>query len=231
MRAHPFLLMLGGLLAGCTSAETPTVLCQAGVDAAREGEHARAVRMISTCLGVPTLAKDERADALEARAWAHSHLKEPAAAVADQEAAYKLRPPSRYSQFINYASYLRSAGRAKDSLDAILAAERMEGGKVSMMTQYNKGWSLAELGRHGEAVEAFTKGIPVQPDFAFVYWRRGLAHEGLGDRKAAQADFETSARLLTEKDNVAAAAELLPAMREKMRAYGLDKRFPLETTR
>ena len=27
-----------------------------------------------------------------------------------------------------------------------------------------------------EAVEAFSKGIPLQPAYAFVYWRRGLAY-------------------------------------------------------
>ena len=142
-------------------------------------------------------------------------------AVEDQEAAYELRKPSEYRQFINYASYLRAAGRIEDSLTAILAAERMEGGKVSMMTQYNKGWSLPELGRHREAVEALTKGIPIQPDYAFVYWRRGLAYEALGEKEQARSDFERSATLLIEKDNAAGAGGLLPEMRQKLRQYGL----------
>ena len=103
----------------------------------------------------------------------------------------------------------------------------MEDGNVSMMTQYNKGWSLLELGQYAGAVEAFSKGIPIQPDFAFVYWRRGLAYEGLGDKKRAQADFEKSAKLLVEKNNVAAAGDLLPAMRAKLRQYGIDKNVSL----
>jgi tetratricopeptide (TPR) repeat protein len=231
VRPHPFLLTLAVAFGGCSTTEDPSALCRAGSEVAHSGDAAEAVSLLSTCLALPGLPEEERVDALQVRAWAYSNLGQYALAVADQEASYKLQAPTRYLQFINYAFYLRSAGRAQDSLHAVLAAEALEAGKVSMMTQYNKGWSLAELGRHREAVEAFTKGIPIQPDYAFVYWRRGLAYEGLGDRKAAQADFETSARLLTEKDNVAAAGQLLPAMREKMRAYGLDKRFPLEAAR
>jgi len=207
---------------GCGDSGIAATVCEAGNDAAHAGDYEQAVSIISTCLALPGLPKDQRAEAFEVRAWSHSNLKKHTLAVEDQEAAYKLRPPSEYRQFINYASYLRAAGRIQDSLAAILTAERMEGEKVSMMTQYNKGWSLLELGRHREAVEAFTKGIPIQPDYAFVYWRRGLAYEGLGDKKQARSDFERSATLLIEKNNVAAAGDLLPAMKEKLRQYGLE---------
>jgi tetratricopeptide (TPR) repeat protein len=220
-------LVLALSLFGCADSEIPTMMCQAGADAARTGDYEQAVSMISTCLTMPGLPKDERANALEARAWSYSNLKQHALAIGDEEAAHKLRPPSEYRQFINYATYLRRVGRIQDSLNAVLAAERLEAGKVSMMTQYNKGWSLLELGRHAEAVAAFTKGIPVQPDYAFVYWRRGLAHEGVGDKAQARADFEKSARLLIEKNNIAAAGELLPAMREKLRQYGIDTNLQL----
>jgi tetratricopeptide (TPR) repeat protein len=210
------------VLGGCGDGGVAAAVCEAGSDAAHAGDYEQAVSIISTCLALPGLPTDRRADAFEVRAWSHSNLGKHTLAVEDQEAAYELRKPSKYRQFINYASYLRAAGRIQDSLTAILAAERMEGDKVSMMTQYNKGWSLLELGHHREAVEAFTKGIPIQPDYAFVYWRRGLAYEGLGDKKQARADFERSATLLIEKNNVAAAGPLLPEMKEKLRQYGLE---------
>lgn len=130
-------------------------------------------------------------------------------------------------QFINYALYLRKVGRFQDSLEAVLKAERIDSGNVNMMTQYNKGWSLLELGRYAEAVESFTKGVPYQPDYAFVYWRRGLAYEGLGETTRARADFEKTAKLLIEQDKVSEAEEFLPAMREKLRHYGLDKDMAL----
>lgn len=222
-------LAVSGLLLlaiGCSS-DAPESICEYGVNAAREGKYEEAVKVISSCLVLPGLAATARADALQARAWAHSNLLHHSLAVEDQEEAFKLQPPSDYREFINYASYLRRVGRHQSSLDAVLTAERMDGDKVSMMTQYNKGWSLAELGRHKEAAEAFTKGIPVQPDYAFVYWRRGLAYEGLGEKQLAQRDFEQCAQLLISKNNVAAAGELLPAMRAKLHQYGLDKRFAL----
>jgi tetratricopeptide (TPR) repeat protein len=209
-------------LSGCARNEAPAAICQAGSDVAHKGEYQQAVDILSTCLAMSGLSNDDRAEALEVRAWSYSNMKRDELAVRDQESAYKLRPPSEYRQFINYASYLRRVGRMQDSLSAVLEAETREGGKVSMMTQYNKGWSLLELGRYQEAVEAFSKGIPIQPDYAFVYWRRGLAYDGLGDRKQARADFETSARLLIDKNNVAAAADLLPLMRGKLRHYGLE---------
>jgi tetratricopeptide (TPR) repeat protein len=227
LKSYRLMAMLAVALSGCGDGEIPEAICKAGTDAARAADYEMAVSMLSTCLALPKLPKEAQAAALESRAWSHSHLKQHAPAVQDEEAAHKLRPPTEYRRFINYASYLRNAGRMQDSLDSVLKAEGLEAGNVSMMTQYNKGWSLYELARHREAVEAFTKGIPIQPDFAFVYWRRGLAHEALGDKKRAQADFETSARLLIEKKNVAIAGELLPAMREKLRRYGLDKRLPL----
>ena len=213
------------LAVGC-SGDAPVANCEYGVNAAREGKYEEAVKVISSCLVSPGLAVNARADALQARAWAHSKLSQDSLAVEDQEAAFKLRSPD-YREFISYASYLRRVGRHQDSLDAVLAAERTEGGKVSMMTQYHKGWSLLELGRHKEAAEAFTKGIPAQPDYAFVYWRRGLAYEGLGKKQLARRDFEHCAQLLISKNEVASAGELLPAMRAKLRQYGLDKRFSL----
>jgi tetratricopeptide (TPR) repeat protein len=219
----PGLLLLA---IGCSS-DVPVAVCEYGANTAREGKYEEAVKVISSCLALPGLPDTERADALQARAWSYSNLSQHALAVEDQEKAFKLRPPSDYREFINYASYLRRVGRHQNSLDAVLAAERTEGGKVSMMTQYNKGWSLLELGRYKEAVDAFTKGVPVQADYAFVYWRRGLAYEGLGERQLAQRDFERCAELLIAANNAAAAGELLPAMREKLRQYGLDKRLSL----
>jgi tetratricopeptide (TPR) repeat protein len=218
-------IALLALAATACSRDAPSVACEYGTNAAREGKYDEAVKLISTCLASAGVSDTLRADALKARAWSYSNLSQHALAVDDQEKAFKLRPPANYLEFINYASYLRRVGRYQDSLDAVLAAERIEAGKVSMMTQYNKGWSLLELRRYKDAVDAFSKGVPGQPDFAFVYWRRGLAYEALGERQLAERDFEQCAELLINQNKVATAGELLPAMREKLRQYGLDKRL------
>lgn len=214
-------------MAGCGN-DAAEALCDSGTRLAREGRHEQAVPAIAECLAQPGLSDMTRAHALQSRAWSHSSLSHHALALADQEAAFKLRPAKDHREFINYAVYLRLAGRHEQSLYAALSAERAEGGsKPRMMTQYHKGWALAELGRHKEAVEAFTEGIPDQPDYAYVYWRRGLAHEALGNKELASRDFERCAQLLIDKREAASAGDVLPALRVKLAQYGLDKRLPI----
>ena len=215
------------LAAGCGN-EVAEAMCENGTRAAREGRHEEAVTAIAGCLAQSGLSDMTRAHALQSRAWSYSSLSQYPLAVADQETAFKLRPAADYREFINYAVYLRHVGRHEHSLYAVMSAEKVQGGnKPRMMTQYHKGWALLELGRHKEAVEAFTEGIPDQPDYAYVYWRRGLAYEALGDKQLAARDFERCAQLLIDKREAASAGDVLPALREKLAQYGLDKRLQL----
>ena len=223
----PYAAFLITAASGCSESDVPAPSCEAGDSAAHNGQYELAVEALSDCLALPQQSDSTRANALQARAWSYSNLGNAPAAVADQEAAFKLQQPTAYGEFINYATYLRRVGRTQESLYAVLSAEQIEAGAVSMMTQYQKGWSLLELGRNAEAVKAFTKGIPVQPDYPFVYWRRGLAYEGLGDKRLAKEDFEQCARLLDSKEKLDAAGAYLPAIRAKLREYGLDARYPL----
>ena len=215
------------LAAGCGN-DVAEAMCETGTRAAREARYDEAVAALTQCLAQRGLSDMTRAHALQSRALSYSSLSEPARAVADQEAAFKLRPATDLREFINYALYLRQVGRHEQSLYAVMSAERLEGGhKPGMMVQYHKGWALLELGSLREAVEAFTEGIPDQPDYAYVYWRRGLAYEALGDKPRAAQDFERCAQLLIDKREAAAAGEVLPALRQKLILYGLDKRLAL----
>jgi tetratricopeptide (TPR) repeat protein len=201
--------------------------CDQGTQAARQGRHDSAITLLTQCLAASSVLSEKRAYAFKVRAWSHSRLAQAALAVQDQEAAFGLVPASEYRDFLDYALYLRDVGRTAESLQALLAAERAEGGRVSMMTQYHKGWILQELGRNREAVEAFSKGIPLQPSYAFVYWRRGLAYEDLGEKRLAAQDFEQCARLLTAGKVTQAGKDLFPAIRAKLRDYGLQDKYPL----
>jgi tetratricopeptide (TPR) repeat protein len=201
--------------------------CDQGTEAARQGRHDSAITLVTQCLAASSVLSEKRAYAFKVRAWSHSRLAQAALAVQDQEAAFSLVPASDYRDFLHYALYLRDAGRSADSLQALLAAESAEGGRVSMMTQYHKGWTLQELGRNREAVEAFSKGIRVQPSYAFVYWRRGLAYEDLGEKKLAAQDFEQCARLLAAGKVTQAGKDLFPDIRAKLRDYGLQDKYPL----
>jgi tetratricopeptide (TPR) repeat protein len=91
-----------------------------------------------------------------------------------------------------------------------------------MMTQYYLGWSLQELGRHEEAVEAFSKGIPYQTDFAYAYFRRGLSLESLGRMDDAKSDFKKVATLITTPNKGYTADKELPPILKKLAEHGIE---------
>ncbi len=166
-----------------------------------------------------------RARALKIRAFSHMRLDDYARAVADQEAAIKTGEPVSYGNWINYSLYLRYVGRLKDSLAAVRSAEKKEqesGSGTSMMTQYQLGWALADLKQHEQAIEAYSRGIPLQPDFAFAYWRRGVSYDAIGNRAKAKADFEQAAKLLATAEERAKDDGLMPEVRASLKKYGIE---------
>ncbi len=92
------------------------------------------------------------------------------------------------------------------------------------MTQYQLGWTYQELGRHEEAIAAFSKGIPQQADFAFAYYRRGLSFESLGQKEAARADFQKVRALVATADRGKVSDKELPDIRKKLAEYGVHLR-------
>lgn len=191
---------------------------------ASNGNYQEAIPVLTTCLKSQDGPSNTRRRAYEARAWAYSNQENPKAAVADQEAAFQIAPAGAHHEFINYASYLRAAGRVADSLAPLRSAEATDraAGQVSMMTQYNLGWTLQELGQHEEAIAAFSRGIPVQSEYAFVYYRRGLSQEALGRKDAARADFEKVAGLIKTPEAERKSGKYLPQIREKLKEYGIQ---------
>jgi tetratricopeptide (TPR) repeat protein len=164
------------------------------------------------------------------RAWAHYSLGQDSQAVADQEAALHLGPNFEYGDYINFAMYLRRVGRFQDSLRAVHSAENVEEtkGHPAMMTQYHLGRSLSVLDRYEEAVQAFTRGIPDQPDYPFVYWHRGLAYEALHQPENARADFDRFAQKLSASEaERLGSQDMLSEIREKLKQYGLNDKYRL----
>lgn len=188
-----------------------------------------AVSTLSDCLANLNLDSAARKRALQVRAWAYFSLHQDKAAVLDQEASFKVDRPKEYREFINYSSYLRRVSRHEDSLSALRAAESIEqqSGKLSMMTQYNLGWTLTELQRYDEAVTVLTKAIPLQPDYPFVYWRRALALEALGRIGEAKQDIDSAARTMMNGSIKFPDDEFKVALRKKIQKYNLQKKYPL----
>ncbi len=76
------------------------------------------------------------------------------------------------------------------------------------------------MNRYMDAVNAFTKGIPKQPDYAPVYYQRGLAYEMLGAKENAKHDFLQAAQLSSPEN------EFSPEFFEKLKAYGINTSSP-----
>lgn len=67
-------------------------------------------------------------------------------------------------------------------------------GETSLL-HHNLGNALAEAGRHGEAVAAFSRAIEQKPDYHMARWDRGRSYLYLGNYKSAWPDYEV--RLIT----------------------------------
>lgn len=173
-------------------------ICNAGEYASRNGQFSEAVELLTMCLSYSAVPDKKKASAYQARAWAYFNLSSVESAVQDQEAAFSIKAPSQYHEFINYGVYLKKAKRYKESLVPFYSAAEIDksAGQISMMTQYHIGWSLHELGKYKKAIKEINKGIPHQPDFPFVYWRRGLSYDALGMSDKAKNDLKEFKLLL-----------------------------------
>ena len=222
VKVSAFLMLLS--LAFVCKSEVDIKVCDIGGAAANKGNHKLAVIEFTKCLSIDNLDQEFRARAYQARAWSHFNLNNGIAAVEDQEASFKLVTPKNYNEFINYASYLRRIERYEDSIKPLKAAIAIDekNSRVWMMTLYNLGWSLQELQRYQESIEAFTKGIPAQPDFPFVYWRRGLSYHSLGMRDEAKRDFQEY-KIQIEKSTMEVPPALKQEITEILSLYKLNK--------
>lgn len=218
------------LFIGLANAETnkpATILaddiCNAGYEIVRKGDIEKGVSILSICLASNEVSPENKRRAYIERAWSYKLLGKMNEAVGDQEAAFKLAPAA-YSELINYALYLRYAGRVTESLTPLKDAEKIDEakGQISMMTQYQLGWTYQELEKHKEAIIAFTKGIPQQTDFAFAYYKRGLSFEALGQKEAARSDFQQVKALIATDNRGTVTNKELPYIRKKLAEYGIE---------
>jgi len=178
------------LLTGCGQVKQ-WYYCGYGHKSTRDHNYEVALELLDKCLALTKLETEQQAFYLQTRAWAYFQLDNFTSALRDQQASFRLIPPSTHKEFINHAAYLRMAGKPVASLAPLQEAEALDerDGHVSMMTQYNLGWSLYEIGRHEEAIAAFNRGLEDQPDYPFVYFRRALAYDKIGQVENAEADI------------------------------------------
>jgi tetratricopeptide (TPR) repeat protein len=188
-------------LAGCADKFGATD-CERGYRLAHEGDFAAAKKTLSRCLAAQDLSSSQKRSALIAQAWVHGNLDDELSAATSYDEAFRIAPAADYREMINASVSYRYAKRYKDALQMNIAAAELDGGKYadSMMIQYQLGWSYQLNGEHELAVAAFTKGIPLQPDFAYALWRRALSYEALGRSEKAKADLLAASSLFLKGD-------------------------------
>lgn len=189
------------LLAGCGQV-FEMIYCDYGYGGVKSKFFQTGVNLLNKCLELDHLTFEQRVKYLQGRAWAHYNLENNELALADQASAFELRPPTQHFEFINHAAYLRGLQLYRESLIALRSAQAIDKrqGQPNMVTQYNLGWSLYELGRFEESIDAFSAGIPQQPDYPFVYLRRGLAYHKQGKWTNAKDDFSEFIMLVGDQE-------------------------------
>ena len=58
-----------------------------------------------------------------------------------------------------------------------------------------KGLSLAELGRHAEAIDCYDRGLEIDPKDHFAYSNKGISLDMLGRHDEAKKCFEEVGRI------------------------------------
>ncbi|MEO9946573.1 tetratricopeptide repeat protein [Paraglaciecola sp.] len=64
-----------------------------------------------------------------------------------------------------------------------------------MRFYYHLGWLQHDSGDYKKAIESYNKGLEFQSDYAFAFWRRGLAYEQLGDVEQSIADYKNAVQI------------------------------------
>ena len=168
--------------------------CKSGQDAIERRAFSTALSHLTRCLETEGLSMRDVAAALHLRAMAHASTGEPLKASEDYQRSLDVRPPEITWDLLPLGIYLRLAGKNEESLEVLERALALDedgpGTGPGVATYFHLGWTLHDLRRYPEAVDAYGKGVPKQPGFEGIYLRRALSLEAMGERDKARADIE-----------------------------------------
>ena len=165
---------------------------------ARNNDYESAIQMANKCIANNDTDAKSRINGYRSLAWGYFGLSDFSNAAKFQRKVLSLGGCT-YNDYINAGLFFRLVGKLDESLEALMLAVKHDKkeNSINMPTQYHLGWTYYELKNYENAIKAFTKGIPSQPDFAFIYYRRGLVYHSLGRKEEAKSDFIKFNELLT----------------------------------
>jgi tetratricopeptide (TPR) repeat protein len=197
--------------------------CTSGRDAIERRAFSTALSHLTRCLEGEALSMREVAALLHLRATAHAETGDPLAASEDYRRSLGIRPAQIAWDLIPLGIYLRLAGRNEDSLEVLQQALALDedgpGTGPGVAAYFHYGWTLHEMKRYAEALDAYAKGIAKEPGFEGSYLRRALSHEAMGERGRARADIVKVLEIGRQRGLDPAAAP--DEYRSKFLEYGL----------
>ena len=150
---------------------------------------------------------------------------------ASQAQVRRKRLERNFYDFIRFSDQPRRVADLAVTLAAQRKAAEIDqqlGRGANMMAQYHIGTTLAKMGRHEEAISAFTLGLKSQPEYHAAFWRRGMSYAAVGRKLEAQQDFADGARVFRRvpPSELAVLSEtdkkLLREMQQTFREAGFD---------
>ncbi len=203
-------LAIAVTLAGMPSAAATTAEdCRNGMAAARADppRSAEAVEKLGRCIDRAALPPPFLAYALQMHALSLDALGRTAEAADEMQRAIQLVPPQDVYPWVALADLRRRLHRYEDALDALSHARTLDedgpGTGPGMAVGFHTAWTLADMGRHRDAIAAITAALPRQPLYGPAFARRAYSYEALGDTEHARADLERAAALVAPNDRSA----------------------------
>lgn len=199
--------------------------CRRGSEEARALHAEEAIRFTKACLESHDLPGSVRIQFLELLTILEIGHQDIHAALDAQIAAVDLSPAPGDSQLVDLAYLYRLNKRFAEALATLdkLEARHEDANdlseKVGAVFFDERGWTLLGMGRQREAIEAFARGIPLQPARADAYLGRAQARDAIGDSAGAYADYQQFARWAPEPTK---ERPMDPAIRIKLESLGID---------
>jgi tetratricopeptide (TPR) repeat protein len=165
---------------------------KAGVGAQQRGDDGEAIRLLTRAIDAGTLSDYAQSAAYYDRSLSHQKKGQYERAIADSDAAIRIRPDSVEAYLTRGVTHTRT-GQFDLAIADFDAAIRLKPDDVSA---YNdRGAAYARKGNHDRAIVDYEEAIRRKPDAPEYYYNRGLAYYNLGQIDRAIADDDNAIRL------------------------------------